>query len=397
MRVERTSIRPCLLCGSASTVGLLEIEQIPVHCNLLWSTRQQARRVPRGDLRLVLCKECGHLFNASFRPELMEYGEAYENTLHYSPRFQRYARSLADHLVVRYDLRGKDIVEIGCGSGEFLELLCELGGNRGVGLDPSHRPGEEAESSRRRITFIPEFFGEQHATLPADLICCRQVLEHLRDPIDLLRMLRRAIGDRRDTVVFFEVPNALATFRDLGIWDLIYEHCSYFTPSSLRRAFASCGFEVRDLSERYADQFLTVEVLPGEDTDLTPGPMEDDPGRVDEYAATFRERYLAKMEAWRRQLDVLARAERRVVVWGGGSKGVTFLNALGNVNHIEFVVDINPRKQDMYVAGTGQRIVRPEFLLGYRPDVVIVVNPVYEREIQKAMKSLGLVTDLLIA
>ena len=397
MRTGRRSIPPCFLCGSSSTVDLLEIEQVPVHCNLLWSTRQQARRVPRGDIRLVLCKECGHLFNASFRPELMEYGEAYENTLHYSPRFQRYARALADHLVARYDLRGKDIVEIGCGSGEFLELLCELGGNRGVGIDPSHGRGEKVESSTERITFIPEFFGEQHATLPADLVCCRQVLEHLHNPIDLLRMLRRTIGGRQDTTVFFEVPNALATFRDLGIWDLIYEHCSYFTPSSIRRAFSSCGFEVCDVSERYADQFLTVEALPGEDTGLKPESMEDDPGRVAEHAATFHERYLAKMEAWRRHLDSLARAERRVVVWGGGSKGVTFLNTLGNVNHIEFVVDINPRKHDMYVAGTGQRIVGPEFLLGYRPDVVIVVNPVYESEIQKLTKSLGLVADLMIA
>ena len=33
-------------------------------------------------------------------------------------------------------LRGKDIIEIGCGKGEFLLLLCEMGNNRGTGFDP---------------------------------------------------------------------------------------------------------------------------------------------------------------------------------------------------------------------------------------------------------------------
>jgi hypothetical protein len=31
---------------------------------------------------------------------------------------------------------------------------------------------------------------------------------------------------------YLEVPNGLFTLRDLGIWDLIYEHCQYFTAAS---------------------------------------------------------------------------------------------------------------------------------------------------------------------
>jgi 2-polyprenyl-3-methyl-5-hydroxy-6-metoxy-1,4-benzoquinol methylase len=397
MTEERTSPHTCLICGSARTVELLEIEQVPVHCNLLWPTREQATEAPRGDMKLVFCEQCGHLFNASFRPELMEYGEAYENALHFSPRFQSYARALADHLVARYDVRGKDIIEIGCGSGEFLKLLCELGDNRGIGIDPGYGPDGQAEETTERVTFIREFYGEQHAGHAADLICCRHVLEHLHDPRSFLAMVRRMIGGRRNTVLFFEVPNALATLRDLGIWDLIYEHRSHFTPSSLGHAFASCGFEICDLSETYAGQFLTVEALPGGGRGRGAGEIPGGPGRAAEHVVAFRDRYLQKIESWRRYLDRRARAGRRVVVWGAGSKGVTFLNALGRDHQIEYVVDINPRKQGMYIAGTGQQIAEPEFLLEYRPDVVIVVNPIYKTEIQKTIDGLGLVTDLMIA
>jgi hypothetical protein len=78
------------------------------------------------------------------------------------------------------------------------------------------------------------------------------------------------------------------------------------------------------------------------------------------------------------------------VVWGGGSKGVTFLNMLKAQHQIEYVVDLNPRKQGKYVAGTGQKIVPPEFLWEYRPDIVIVMNPIYENEIRQMLNELAI-------
>jgi hypothetical protein len=93
----------------------------------------------------------------------------------------------------------------------------------------------------------------------------------------------------------------------------------------------------------------------------------------------------------------MVQAGQRTVVWGGGSKGVTFLNTLKIQDQIEYVVDINPRKQGMYIAGTGQRIVSPEFLQDYQPDALIVVNPIYQGEVQQLAGILGLTTDVLPA
>jgi ABC-type Fe3+-hydroxamate transport system substrate-binding protein len=59
------------------------------------------------------------------------------------------------------------------------------------------------------------------------------------------------------------------------------------------------------------------------------------------------------------------------------------------------VVDLNPRKQGMYVAGTGQKIVPPEFLRDYQPDVIFVMNHIYENEIRQLTADLGLNPELL--
>jgi FlaA1/EpsC-like NDP-sugar epimerase len=93
---------------------------------------------------------------------------------------------------------------------------------------------------------------------------------------------------------------------------------------------------------------------------------------------------------WRSSLERLTKGGRRIVVWGAGSKGVTFLNTLQDTNTIGYVVDINPQKQGRFVAGTGQQIVSPEFLQLYQPDVIIVMNVIYQKEIQEVTDKLGL-------
>jgi SAM-dependent methyltransferase len=380
----------CPVCNSTDIAVFFEILGIPVHCNLPWTARDEAIQAPRGDIRLGFCERCGHIFNLAFDPVLMEYTQDYENSLHFSPRFQSYAESLAVRLIERYDLHGKDIIEIGCGKGDFLKLLCERGANRGVGFDPSYVPEQGTPATAERVTFIQDFYSERYASCQADFICCRHVLEHIHSPRDFLARVRQAIGSRPGTVVFFEVPNVSFTLRGQGIWDLIYEHCSYFGVGSLSRLFTLCGFDTYDVTETYGSQFLCIEALPGEGLADSAGDVGRDLGGLACDVAAFADAYRSKVQVWRRTLERMARAGQRAVVWGAGSKGVTFLNVLETQEQILYAVDINPRKQGMYLAGTGQQIVPPEFLREVRPDVVIVMNPMYEGEIRQMTENLGL-------
>ena len=78
-----------------------------------------------------------------------------------------------------------------------------------------------------------------------------------------------------------------------------------------------------------------------------------------------------------------------------GSKGVAYLTALGLTDEIECAVDINPHKAGKFMAGTGHRIVQPEALVEIRPDVVVVMNPIYRAEIASTLGDLGLHPELV--
>src|SRR5215813_2478046 len=126
--MERDQPMPQERCPACNHEGMdvfIAIENVPVHCNLHWSSRETALNAPRGDIRLGFCDTCGMIYNLAFDPRRMGYTPAYENSLHFSPRFQAYAQELATRLLERYRLRGKNIIEIGCGQGEFLSMLCK--------------------------------------------------------------------------------------------------------------------------------------------------------------------------------------------------------------------------------------------------------------------------------
>jgi SAM-dependent methyltransferase len=386
------------ICPSCSAVGMsvfYELEGVPVHSVLLLSTREEALNYPKGDIALGFCPTCGFISNVAFDPSLQEYSTGYEATQSFSPTFNAFARRLATRLIDQYDLHGKDIIEIGCGQGEFLTMLCELGGNRGVGFDPAYVGGRDESQARDRITFVSDVYSERYADYHGDFVCCKMTLEHIQHTADFVSTVRRSLGNRSDTIVFFQIPDVTRILRELAFWDVYYEHCSYFSTGSLARLFQRCGFDVVNLAKEYDDQYLMIEARPGDGKDGTFLEQEDDLDSLTQCVAYFSENYLHKLDAWRRDLQGIGQVGRRAVIWGASSKGVAFLTTLNIRDQIQYAVDINPYKHGTYIAGTGQEIVGPELLREYRPDVVVVMNPIYCDEIQQDLDRMGVTAELM--
>lgn len=396
----------CPVCDGSSADVFIELLNLPIYCNLLWDNRQAARDCPKGDIRLAFCDRCGAITNTAFDSSKLGYSQDYENSLHYSSRFQAYAQELAQRLIKKHDLHNKTIIEIGCGKGDFLVSLCELGNNSGIGFDNSYAERTEHQALGQ-VKFIQDFYSEKYAEYQGDLVCCRQVLEHIQQPADLLEPLYKTLTVSRDspaektssTAVFFEVPNALYTFGNMMIWDIIYEHCTYFTPISLTYAFNAAGYKTSTVTEEFGGQFISIEAYPQAKTAASaPQPLPVDTKALAELAADiarFEIRFQAQKEQWQASLSKIFEQGKKVVIWGSGSKGVTFLNLLNLQDEVEYAVDINPRKHNKFIPGTGQKIVDPNHMETYQPDIVIVMNPLYQQEIQETLSQMNLHPQLL--
>ena len=385
----------CPICRSRQVTDLLQMTDIPIVCNNLHATKNAALDAPRGDFRLTFCNHCGHCFNPGFTEETMDYGANYETSLHFSPRFQGYAATLSRRLIETYGLHDKVIIEMGCGQGEFLSEICQLGNNKGLGFDQSF-DAKQAD--------LPDFvrvydrnYGTEFSDVKADLICCRHVLEHVANPHAFVGMVHDSFQINKNGIVYFEVPNGLYTLRDLGIWDLIYEHCAYFWEGSIRRLFEDCGFNVLRTDTSYDDQFLAIEASIASNANEKKDTVHDYScaiNQLSDYAQSFASNFQKKRKHWQGIRQTLSAQNKSSVIWGSGSKGVTFLNLTQQSNdapdRLLYAVDISPRKHGKFIPGTGQEIVPPQALVDINPDVIFLMNGTYTEEVQHLLKDMGL-------
>lgn len=385
----------CKSCFSKNVTTFHRLEDLPVNSCLLFDNQNEARNYPRGELVLGFCRDCGFIGNLRFSSELARYTEGYEEQQSFSPRFNAFAKSLATKLIERHGLHHKTIVEIGCGKGDFLVMLCELGENHGVGIDPTYVPGRHHENASKNVSFIRDFYSEKYSNYTGDMVCSRHALEHIPDTGLFMETVRRAIGEKTNTVVFFELPDVERVLNECAFWDIYYEHCSYFTLGSLARLFRRTGFEVTDLAKDFDGQYLLLEAKPStKQNHSAPLKEEESVEELSEAVIKFQNNYEKTVRHWKQKVESVRRAGQRSVIWGSSSKCVAFLNTIGIEDEIEFVVDINPYRQGKYLPGSGKLIVAPEFLAEYRPDIVIAMNPIYLDEIGHDLTGLGLKPEL---
>ncbi len=377
----------CPSCESVASQPFYDVPGIPTQSNLLMATRDEAANHARGDLKLAVCQVCGFITNTAFDPATQELSGKYEATQGHSPTFSAFAKRLAQRWVDRYELSRKRILEIGCGQGEFVSLLCQTAGTTGIGIDPILAADRQPEGG---VTFIPDFYGPKYRDLPADFIFCRHTLEHIARPLEFLRNIRAAIGDRTDVVVAFEVPDTLRVLRECAFWDMYFEHCSYFVPETLQGTFERAGFEMIDLYREFDDQYLVV--------DVKPSAPKRSPKTWDGAAEVerFQKNCGAYLDRWRSEFAKCTSTGKKVAIWGSGSKAVGFLTTLKIDDRVvPFVVDINPNKHNTYLPGTAQKIISPQSLPAYGPDVVIVMNPIYVPEITADLKTMNLTPKVI--
>jgi SAM-dependent methyltransferase len=356
----------------------------------LWSRDEAAAGATRGDLDLAVCDRCGAIRNIAFDPDLVEYDGTYENSQLFSPAFEGYAQALAAELVDSFGLRDGLVLELGCGKGEFLAMLCDAGCARAIGFDPTYEGEVDDHGVGDRIRIERRLF-EPADGVPADLVVSRHVLEHLEDPSQMLAGLRTGTGEPAASL-YLEVPDVRYVLSPTGMWDLIYPHVTYFAPPSLEALVGLAGYATTSSGTVFGEQFLTLRA------EAADSPVElpaRDP-RVVELVATaeaFGDEFRRTLDRWSSRLSDGA----TTALWGAGAKGVTFLNSLPDDDSIELVVDLNPRKQGRYLPGTAHRVHSPDALRDEPPARVIVMNPMYRDEIEAQLHQMHVEAEVLVA
>jgi len=216
-------------------------------------------------LGLVSCKSCYVVLSpVIWQPKANEemekewFGQNFQaNRSWWEQRFERWNNDRTLARIARVTPPGGRLLEIGVGSGSFLNAA------RKTGYDVMGCDLSMPICQRIRRTYDIPMHAEPLTTLAGenrfDVIVLNHVLEHVNRPVEFLRDVHRLLAF--GGIAHIAVPN-------IGCWEAAlwgwtcYEpyHLSYFTPQTLRRAVDSSGLAIEHITthESFSGWFLAV-------------------------------------------------------------------------------------------------------------------------------------------
>jgi hypothetical protein len=228
----------CQACGQKSAPAVIRLPDFPL--TDLYVKKRPRKRLGFVDQAFQVCPRCGHGQLARVIDAELQYG----NSDRYSFRTSKSAcgREVADFFIDFFNrVIGKKkfgrIVEVGCNDLYVLKRI-RARARELVGIDPILK-GRSSDVSEGNIIAVGDFFENVRLDGLADVVICKDVLEHLPDPREFLR---KAIGQARDKALFFFQVPLLDTILDGCRFDQVFhQHLNYFSLRSMQALLEDLG------------------------------------------------------------------------------------------------------------------------------------------------------------
>jgi len=371
------SINKCRVCGHEFfEEPLLRYENMPRAAQFL-PDAESLEKDKGVALEVCQCSGCG-LVQLSNSP--VPYYKEVIRAAAFSEEMKDFRIKQFDSFVQEFSLKGKKIIEIGCGRGEYLSIMRQFG-VEAYGLEYSEESVMQCIENGLKVSkgFI-ESSDYKLNHVPFDAFFILNFLEHLPDPNSTLRGICNNLTD--DAVGFVEVPNFDMVLRKNLFSEFISDHLFYFTKETLNTALMLNGFEIIECNEVWYDYIISAIVRKMKTIPLRQGEGDMRVEKIDiAHFYKYRERLKSEIEEYIRRFK-----DKEVAIWGAGHQALTIISLMNLAGKIKYVVDSALFKQGKYTPATHIPIVSPDALDLDPVEAVIVMAASYSDEVARIIR-----------
>jgi 2-polyprenyl-3-methyl-5-hydroxy-6-metoxy-1,4-benzoquinol methylase len=335
----------------------------------------------------IECDNDGFIFNKAFDANKVDYSAGNYNVNLVSAK-EYYCDQQVDWLIGKYILPGNTIIEAGCGNGYFCKKIAKKCNCQIYGFDTSYVLN--GVDNIENLKFYQKYYNKS-CELKPDIVICRHVIEHISTPIEFLEDITYNIKD--GGLLFLEMPDAEWILKNNVIYDFFYEHCSYWTLTSIARVLMLVGFEIIEALPEFENQNL--KIIAKKTHKKININLYQNVTKILKLCHDFRNTRKDILDGIILRLQELKKSDVMIAVFGAAAKGVTFVNLFDpEKEYISYLIDDDPEKQGMFVGVTGHRIISPnEFkrVEGSRA-VVIIMNNNYLQTKRNEFNNIPIIT-----
>ena len=374
----------CRFCKSALTNIFLDLGMSPMANSFLKSTELDTKE-PHYPLCSYVCSNC-------FLVQLDEFEKPQEIFSNYA-YFSSFSTTWLDHveefvnqLINQFKIdKEKHVIEIASNDGYLLQHFKKKDIPI-LGIEPAKNIASDAES--KGIPTINKFFGANTARelvqngQKADFLIAFNVMPHVPNLNDFVNGLKMILNN--DGILIIQFSAYLLKLIELNEFDMIYhEHFSYFSLGTLKKIFSELKLKIFDVEElSIHGGSLRLYIIHEENNSYQKST------RVDQLLEKEKQFGLLETSTYDNftkniqnvkqdicNFFVEARKEnKKIVCYGAPAKGNTLLNFCGiGKDFIEYTVDKNPHKQELFLPGTHIPIYSPEKVLSTKPDYLLIL------------------------
>lgn len=386
----------CILCKSRLQ-KLLQIEHMPASAQNI-PTKDELSKDTGITLHLCECMHC-HLVQLDCEP--VDYYKDVIRAGGYSTTMEQLRRAQYTEFIERCNLRGKKILEVGCGQGEFLSILASYPVQT-FGIE--HRTDLVELAKARGLQVWQDYQESETHTFangPFDAFTSFNFLEHQPNPLMYLRAVHHNLNEEGYGLI--TVPSFEYILEHSGFYEIIRDHIAYYTQESLDYLLQAAGFEAIK-KERVNRDTLSVIVRKRKNKEpsfnaknfglenFRETSLNDRDNKV-EHMPTFSDvsGLLKVKQSIQSEIDALVECAKRekktIAIWGASHQGFTLCSTTGLHEKVEYIIDSAPFKQGRFAPASHIPILSPDDAREHMPDIIIIVAPGYTEEIAGIIRS----------
>ena len=362
----------CAGCDNQSLYIILNLGSVPFVGE--FPSYEDLDNQTRWDLNLLFCDECKLVQTDSLiKPEVAFDNYRYLSSVSLSDYFQSVAKILNE----RYNVKDKNILEIGCNDGVLMNPLSKLGANID-GVDPSKIPYEVAKNKGLNVYnkfFNYDNFNTKHFIDRYDIVLANNSFAHIIDVQNVIKGIKNVL--RTGGYFIFEV-HYLKSIIDGKQWDNVYhEHIYYYSLSALNNMFKRYNMTIVDFEEIPIHSGSIRVTVVNDNIDLSDKiqnrlELESKTIANIDYLKKYRDDVRTHVEDFNKQLKELSK-EYTIAGYGASGRAGIFCSMTGlDESVVKFIVDESPERCGRYLSGTKIPIVEVDKLKNSDVDIIII-------------------------